>query len=352
MSCGVGDYTACLAEAVAKLQDVQVAVITSTKAFSPQRDIHYEIFSIINEWRISELGLILKNIRHWRPDIVHIQYPTQGYAGHILAYVLPVILFMLHIKVVQTWHEFYKKEHVNWIHLLKTIIPGPIIVVRPNYKENIHPVFRRLIRHKPMHFIPNASSLPRVILNDQERRSIHLQHAPATKALLVYFGFIYKHKGTDLLFEIADPSKHHLVIIGAFNETDNYHKKIRDLSMQNPWVGNVTITGFLSPYESAKILSAADAVILPFRFGGGIWNTSLHGAAIQGTFILTTSEENNGYNSDQNIYYAHPGDINEMQKALSTYLGIRSTSENIRHYASWDIIAETHYQVYKSTINS
>jgi glycosyltransferase involved in cell wall biosynthesis len=348
MRCGVGDYTSCLAEALGKHEDVRVAILTSEQACKPTQDVSYDIFPVVKSWQISDFSRIEKVIRQWRPDIVHIQYPTQGYGGHILAYVLPVLLFAQRIKIVQTWHEFYKKEHVNWVYALKAVIPGPIIVVRPNFRENIHTFYRRLIRQRQVYYIPSASVLPRIVLNNQERESIHLQYAPLTKALVAYFGFIYEHKGTDLLFDIADPSQHHLIIIGSFDESNGYHKMVKHRSRHGHWSNNSTITGFLSAYESARILSAADAIVLPFRSGGGVWNTSLHGAAIQGTFVLTTSQDKHGYNSDENIYYAMPGDIKGMREALLSYAGTRNSDMNISRYASWDTIAEEHYRVYKS----
>ncbi|MEK7692392.1 MAG: glycosyltransferase, partial [Bdellovibrionota bacterium] len=118
---------------------------------------------------------------------------------------------------------------------------------------------------------------------------------------MVYFGFIYPNKGVELLFEIAVPEKHHIVLVGYFNEAEPYHKAIMERVRQGRWAGKVTVAGFLPPEEAARILAAADAVILPFLGGGGAWNTSLHGAALQGTFVLTTSGERHGYDARENI---------------------------------------------------
>jgi hypothetical protein len=90
--------------------------------------------------------------------------------------------------------------------------------------------------------------------------------------------------------------------------------------------GKVAVTGFLPPVETAKLLAVADAVVLHFRDGGGEWNSSLHGASVQGTFVLTNSLETQGYDEDANINYALPGDVPSMQRALRQYSGRRRRS--------------------------
>jgi glycosyltransferase involved in cell wall biosynthesis len=107
MRCGVGDYTSCLAEALGKHEDVRVAILTSEQACKPTQDVSYDIFPVVKSWQISDFSRIEKVIRQWRPDIVHIQYPTQGYGGHILAYVLPVLLFAQRITKLQRKYPYF-----------------------------------------------------------------------------------------------------------------------------------------------------------------------------------------------------------------------------------------------------
>lgn len=351
MRCGVGDYTACLAEALGKLEDASVAVLTSQESATVNATgKNYVVFPVIRGWRFWSFPKIAEVVRRWRPDIVHIQYPTQGYLGGEFPFLLPSLLMLFNIKLVQTWHEYYTMKNLRWYHIPKAAIPGGLIVVRPDYKAHMPPFYRWLVRYKHFRFIPNASALPRLSLTSQERLDVHERFAPLEKSLLVYFGFIYDHKGVDLLFEIAAPEKHHIVLIGPFNETDPYHKLIMERIQRDPWAGKVTVTGFLPSDEVARIFAAADAVVLPFRDGGGIWNTSLHGAAIQGTFILSTSRERHGYNAFENIYYARPDDIEDMRESLSAYAGRRNTDENIKRFADWDSIAAEHLRLYQTLL--
>ncbi len=81
-----------------------------------------------------------------------------------------------------------------------------------------------------------------------------------------------------------------------------------------------------------------------------MWNTSLHGAALQGTFIITTSTDRQGYDAQENVYYARPGDVDDMRRALQHYLGRKNTESNIRRLATWETIAAEHRRLYEDVL--
>jgi glycosyltransferase involved in cell wall biosynthesis len=118
-----------------------------------------------------------------------------------------------------------------------------------------------------------------------------------------------------------------------------------------PWKRSLTVTGFLPADDVARILAVADAVVLPFRNGGGSWNTSLLGAISQGTFVLTTSREERGYNPSQNVYFAQPGNIDEMKNALEKHIGSKSIHRSQDHLAGWNVVSDEHVDFYKSMIS-
>ena len=165
--------------------------------------------------------------------------------------------------------------------------------------------------------------------------------------IIAHFGFVFEHKGTDLLFRIADPMQHHLLIIGELSATNAYHAQLLQLAAAPEWKGKVTITGFVEAEEAARHLSLADAVVYPHVNGGGIWNTSLHAAVCQGTFVLTTSTERNGYDAVSNIYYVPPQAIDEMRQALVHYAGIRNVNR-VDAEDSWRALATAHATLYRS----
>src|SRR5262245_2875383 len=105
MRCGVGDYVASLADALGRLAGTKVAVVTDRRARRAGSSSGVEVLPIANGWKVSDLRPILTTTRQWAPDVLHLQYPTQGYADRLLPWVLPLVLSVLHIPVVQTWHE-------------------------------------------------------------------------------------------------------------------------------------------------------------------------------------------------------------------------------------------------------
>lgn len=346
MRCGVGDYVASLADALSRVGGTEVAVITDRRAGMAGFSSGVEVFPVAGGWEFSDLRPILSTVRQWAPDVLHFQYPTQGYGDRRLPWVLPLALSVLRIPIVQTWHE-----HLPMGSLLRSLAlalaPGRLVVVRPNYEAALPGWARLLARLKRPRFIPNASSIPQVQLSESERRDIRRHLNSSAKYFVAYFGFIYPNKSVELLFDVPDPRQDHLVLIGQLNQDHPYQRAVRERTEREPWRGRVTVTDFLPAREAARLLAAADAVLLPFRDGGGVWNTSLQAAAIQGTFILTTSRERQGFDPSSNIYFSKPGDVAEMRAALRQYVGRRNPLPVMDGYASWESIAEAHASLYR-----
>ena len=207
----------------------------------------------------------------------------------------------MNFPIVQTWHEYHFGTRAS-VNLLNVILGGSIITVRPNYRETMSNWYRWLIRRKHFGFILSASAIPRIQLRAKEKGSPYDRISPfsPTRFDCQLWFCLTPAKQLEQLFEIADPSCDHLVLICDLNPDDAYHRTILDRVNQEPWLGKVTITGFLPADRVGRILAAADAVVLPFRDGGGIWNTSIHAAVTQGTFVLTTSRELQGYHAAEN----------------------------------------------------
>lgn len=348
MRCGVGDYTGRLAKALGRRENTSVAVLTDAAATPVPSDFDFEVFPIVDGWEIADVVRIAKVVRRWRPDLVHVQYPTQGYGRRYLPWLLPALFSIANVPIVQTWHE-YHMERVRR-NLLNAVLGGGLIAVRPDYKARMPNWYRWLIRKKHFGFIPNASAIPQTRLSDGERLVMRSHFAPLPIRLVVYFGFAYPPKRVELLFEIADPSQHHIVLIGDLNSKAEYHKSILDRVNQAPWIGKATVTGFLPAEDVGRILATADAVVLPFQDGGGIWNTSIHAAVKQGTFVLTTARDHQGYDASSNVYYARPDDVAEMTSALRTHIGNRMAKIDDDSASEWEAIADAHGALYASVL--
>jgi glycosyltransferase involved in cell wall biosynthesis len=219
-----------------------------------------------------------------------------------------------------------------------------IVVVRHTFRALVNWKVRWMIAGMDLCFIPNATTLPQVERTPALMRAVRDRYNAGARPLVAYFGFVYPSRGVHQLFQIADPRRHYLVIVGGkLDEAAAYHDEVSALAQQDNWKSACTMAGFLPVEQAAEVLACADAVVLPFLGGGGSWNTSIHGARLQGTFVLTTSREARGYDREQNVYYAEPGGVAEMRQALARHLGTRQAPRDI---PTWERVAAEHHAVY------
>jgi glycosyltransferase involved in cell wall biosynthesis len=350
MKCGIGDYTSKLARALS-VSRVRVGVLTSVFDGKLEETEGIKIFPVIKKWQFRESLKAIKIIRSWSADIVHIQHPTQGYGSGLLPWILPIISFLMRKKVVQTWHEAYGRRKAPKL-FLKSMVPASLVFVRPQYKDCLHPMLSWALWNKKIEFIPSASCIPRAQINAQETGALRKRYLNKQKRLIVFFGFVYPHKGAELLFDIADPDLDQIVIAGVIDPKEkDYLNKITQRASTAPWAGKVTITDFLPAQEIAALLAVADAVILPFRDGGGEWNTSIHGAVLNGAFVVTTSLTQKGYDNKRNVYFTKIDDIAQMQSALAAYAGTRRQYDPEIDKDEWLQIAERHRLLYEGILS-
>lgn len=339
MKCGVGDYTARLAEALAQTGQVEVGVLTSEPA-AASTVAGVQIIGRIPHWRASQAARATRMIRSWRPDVVHIQYPTQGYAGAPLANFMPLLARLSGAAIVQTWHEPMRTHDL----LIRCLVPSEVIVVRPNLRALLPPAARWLLGSKALRYVRGASALPAARLSESHRRTLRGQYLRGQRRLIVFFGFVYAHKGVDLLFDVADPETDHLVIAGNSTADLPYQERLIALA-KGKWLGKVTFTGFITTQCAAELLAISDAVVLPFRMGGGEWNSSIHAATANGAYVITTSTTRTDYDASENVAYTRVDDVEGMRTALSMSQVRQGISGSAKH-AEWDVVASIHMQIY------
>ena len=346
MRCGVGDYTASLARALQDSDKAQIAVLTGEGA-KIEVASGVEVIQV-PDWRLRSVVHILRVIARWNPDLVHIQFPTQGYAGYWLPWTSPLVLRMSGFRVVQTWHEFFPMGG-HRRSFIPCIACDTAIVVRPEFMKSISTWYRWLLRKSKIVFIPGASSVPHSRLSEAARAHLHEELVAGQERVVTYFGFAHPNKGVEQLFQIANPERDRLVLLCDLQDTNDYQKKILDECQRSPWINKVTVTGFLPSEKVADILAASDAVVLPFPGGGGDWNSSLTAVLAQGTLVVTTSISKDGYDPKSNVFFAKPGDINSMASALVAYGG-RKISRSNNPDQDWARIAASHLDVYTEVL--
>lgn len=349
--CGVGDYTQKLAEALLNVSDTHVGVLTSQILdHKSEPEGLVEVFDIANKWDFSELLKLVVQIRSWKPSIIHMQYPSLGFIKPGMPSLLPFVCRLLGMTVVQTWHEPHLVDRryraKSFLHYLSMSLgANGLIFVRANYLDLLSGVYRGVIKKTPQVFIQNASPLPISTLDSLHRNLLRSKYLGSCRRLIVFFGFVYQNKGVDLIFKIANSKSDSVIIVGAM-ENNEYSRYLIDVALSNGWrEDQIHFTGFISPQSAADLLAAADAVVLPFREGSGEWNTSVHSALAQGTFVVTTAISPRGDEADRNMYTAAPCDIVAMHNALNQHAGRRTSP--ILTEDQWKNIANAHVHFYQ-----
>ena len=352
MRCGVGDYTSMLADALGRRAGVDVAVLTSKGTSPPRPDVPYQFLAVEEGWRFSDFPVTVRAIRGWSPDVIHFQYPAKGYGP--LQWILPSLFRAMGYPIYLTLHEYFGEKDKGTrlsaaLNLPNIVAARGIAVTREDYASLIPPSYARAMRRKYVEHIQIAASVHTCVVGEAEREAVRNRFAPSPFSLVSYFGFVSPNKGVDDMFRIADPEFHHIVLLCELDSADPLHARILSLATTPPWKGRVSVTGFLPPEEVARILACSDSVLLPFRNGSSLGNSTLHAAVSQGTFTLTTSLTRRGYDPSLNAYFAAPGDIRDLSAALLQYSGKRVPRPSDFVDREWDRIAEDHERFYRQT---
>ena len=345
MHCGVGDYTHRLALALSSMPGMSVAVLTSKSAGVVTDDVPSPItlLPLMETWSAVEAWKLVSAVREWKPDLLHIQLPTLGYGKGLLPFVAPLLARLVGVNSVLTWHEPLARRNAPFL-LLRRALRTPVVVVRPNYASLLHTQLRRLVPANTLTYIPNASPIPRAQLTPEGRAEIRHKYCKGQARLVVYFGFLYRHKGVDLVFDAADPSTDHILIVGD-SDQQAYKRELRGAAEAERWRGKVTFAGFLPAPDVASILAAADVVLLPFRLGGGAWNTSLHSARLNGAYTVTTSTTVTGYDATSHVTFVGVDAIDQMREAVRVVPPLPTA---VSAPPGWEQIALAHRHVYQS----
>ncbi|RII30241.1 MAG: hypothetical protein CXR30_07940 [Geobacter sp.] len=344
MKCGVGDYTANLASGLAAQPDVEVGVLTGPGAEAANG---VQMVMPAMSWKWRDLKKVVRALRDFCPDLVHVQYPTEGYGRNVMPFWIPIVARFMGVPVVQTWHEPLRWRSVYW-YLPAALLRGGLVVAEPDFSELSASWVRPFLARKCMRFIPVGSSIPRVALGPDERAKLRSRFCREGERIIVYFGFASPAKRLELLLEIADPSRDKLVLLCELDKGNGYQKEILDAISSGAWRDRTVVTGFLPPADVAAILAAADAAVFPFANGVAFRNTSFLAARAQGTFVLTTSRRHHGYSAGENVFYAMPDNVPEMRQALDNYGGRRSIQAN--DAGEWPHIARQHLAFYQELL--
>ncbi len=112
--CGIGDYTANLAEACQKL-GIDTHIICNADQQTGATPV--KVYPIVKNWNNTGYNAVLKQLDAIRPDWVLMQYVPHGFNPKGLPLTLPLLYDKLTAKgypILTFFHEFYTRMGNNW----------------------------------------------------------------------------------------------------------------------------------------------------------------------------------------------------------------------------------------------
>ncbi len=374
IKCGIGDYTAHLARALAAISvsTGNISVITSNQAAASQSG-PVAINPVVTRWNWSSARTVLRYLLATRPAVVHFQYPTALYGRHPAITLLPWFVRWAALfrpdwspACVVTIHEYATFRLLGKIRICLMALPCQgIIVVSPETLKSFGG-WRNI--NKRLRFIPVGSNITSHV------PPAYITDPPAWRAacglkagipVIAYFGFISPGKGLMELVEAFSwlETEAQLLFIAGPAAQDNSFKSyvagLLDLIKAKGLEHKVLWTGYIPQSEVAAYLRSATLAVFPFTEGAGLRRTSLLAALANGVPVITTIPVSNLAAAElidrQNSRLIPPGDVQALKMAMEELLAdpdLRQTlSENglkLSTKFDWPAIANCHLNFYNS----
>lgn len=363
LPCGVGDYTAMLARALAS--DCAVTVITSRGA-SAGPDSNAEVRPLMADWSLAEKARLGREVTATRPDVVHLQYPTVGMGSSLLPVLVPSICKNIGVPLVVTLHEFRQVHRLRKAAELPMIFGARRLIVADHREHQTLAALPGARRKTSL--IPIGSSLPGEVSPEDLQQAREALHPQEGEVLIGYFGFFSKTKGADVLVqalarlvEAGVPAR--LVVVGGGQQGRG-----GDLDEALAGTGladRVYRTGFCAPNLAAAFLAACDVCLLPFRDGLSLRRSTYVAALRLGLPIITTVRNGwvppgveHGVNAwlvdlvdDPRTTAVSVADaVITMQRKPSIKATLASGARELSRRFSWDQIAQAHEALYEELL--
>jgi len=316
-TCGVSDYTRCLAEALQAI-DIDALVVDS------------------DSWSLHNSLSFCRRIRGLNPDIIHIQYPTAGFGTKLG----PQALALLQ-KCIITLHE------ASQAHILRKLALLPFSI-RP--KRIIFP--SNCERQFATSWIPWISELGTVIPIPSNIRKAPPTWTRVTNEI-VYFGLIMPKKGIEDVLKVAALIKSagqrlRVRVIGtAPLKHMEYFEKLRLQASALPIVWDLG----LNEEKVAEKLAATSVAYLPYPDGASERRATLKAALLNGVAVITTRGPQSPSDLEGLVHWS-----TSPEQALACagfLLGNRQERDRLTSRAvqyalnyTWEKIAEQHSDCY------
>jgi glycosyltransferase involved in cell wall biosynthesis len=220
------------------------------------------VINSINPFNWIKIGNRLKKEK---PDIIVVRYwlPLMGPA---LGTILRRVKKNKHTKIICLADNIIPHEKRLGDKAFTTYFIKPVDAFI-TMSEKVLTDLRLFEKNKPAQLIPHPlyDNFGEIVSKDEARKKLAINNA---EFIILFFGFIRKYKGLDLLFEaMADErikkAGIKLLVAGEFYDEEKiYQEQIDKLNIREHLILK---TGFIPDSEVKYYLCAADAVIQPYR---------------------------------------------------------------------------------------
>jgi glycosyltransferase involved in cell wall biosynthesis len=221
------------------------------------------IYSVINSVNPLNWARTGNRLKKERPDIIVVRY-WLPFMGPALGTILRRVRKNKHTRIVCIAdnvipHEKRFGDKPFTKYFLKSC--DAFVTM----SEKVMSDLRQFEKIKPVELVhhPLYDAFGDIMPKAEARKKLGL---PEDEKLILFFGFIRKYKGLDLLFEAMSHLKDSgikLLVAGEFYEDEkSYHEQIKKLGIDDQLLLR---TDFIPDGEVKYYLSATDAVIQPYR---------------------------------------------------------------------------------------
>lgn len=324
--CGVGDYTFRLHQALGA--GVELLHVPIRRVYEPS------LLSVFSG-----------------RDLVHVQYPTEGWGESVL----PSLLGMGRggTRLLVTLHEWSEMNRLRRLSLRPLLSRADGFVFVTPYERD---AFLAEFPGRRTWVVPIGVNLvvPSVAPSDA---LAYRTSKGGSDLLLTHFGFLHAAKQPrELLLSLVELKRlgrrGRLLVVGGFKADDRterlaFRRGIRELGLED----DVELLGFLDDDQAALALAAADANVSLFADGlsprrGSFWYAAQHGTHLVTTELRAAGEFSQEFDPSQVRFVPRrdpAGAVARELASLPPYEAFRFRPLAVR---GWDEIAAVHRAIY------
>lgn len=337
-------------------------------------------FRGISPYNRHNSDLLIKAVKEFKPDVVHVQYEQGLYGLHLdpinpkrTGTTIEPFYHVCKLPIVTTFHSAYsftqwmrlivpssgrfgrmgtflRATYDYWTHLLNyssfnslnrgKIGPNRAGIVFSKYLQNLIPG-SYLIYHG------SEPSVPRPTDKNEVRKKFLL---PEDANIALAVGFMTATKGWDMIKKMSVPNDWKIVINTSKN---HYSKEGVKKKFENDGVIDLN-RGFLDDRELSLLLYSVDALILPYKVSSG--SGVMYDGLAHGLPFISSKIEFFKEFSDMGLGISVDRNASDFSRALLELKGdykkykdaVLGFSENLR----WKEVASKHILLYSSIINN